>query len=242
MTESHFFAPPEAFGSSVVTLTGDEAHHAARVLRVRVGERITVADNGGRVVTALISSIDGDVVADIVDDRVVEDTRPVLTLCQALAKSDKLDEVVQRAVEIGVRRVVPFVAERSIVKWDEKKASKAVERWRAIALSAAKQSRSPRLCVIDDVDHSAAEALVGAELSLVMHEAAPVRLRDALPADAPASVSVSIGPEGGFTDDEISALAAGGAHVVSLGPQVLRTETAGIVACSVVAFAYGVVG
>lgn len=243
MSAHHFFVTPDAVDGDLVTITGDEAHHAMRVLRVRVGESITVADDTGRSFDAVVIDVGDEVRAEVLKETLIEAPRPCVTLYQALAKSDKVDEVVQKATEVGVARVVPFVAERSVVKWDAAKRAKARDRWNAVARSAAKQCRAPRLTIVEDVADDATAALGGDGLVLVLHEtddATP--LRHALAGPAPDEVSLVVGPEGGFADAEIGALREGGVHVVRLGPRILRTETAGPVAAAIVAYAYGQLG
>jgi 16S rRNA (uracil1498-N3)-methyltransferase len=239
LTEHHFFADPANISGGRVVLTGDEAHHAAKVLRVAMGERITVADGCGRVVEAVVAHVGTDVEADVCGERAIEARRPEIWLYQALAKGDKLDDVIEKAGEIGVGRVIPFEASRSIVRWDERKKVRAVDRWRAIARAAAKQSRSPWITAIEDIAPDAAGIEPG---TFVLHEGASTRLRDVLPDQAPDRIGVAVGPEGGFADDEVTDLEGRGGHVVSLGPRILRTETAGLVAATVIAYRYGSVG
>ena len=240
MTAHHFFAPPEDIGPDVVTLKGDEAHHAARSLRVRPGEEITVADGTGRIVRAVVTDVGDLVEAEVKDESVVAASRPAVTLFQALTKGDKIDGIVEKATEVGVRRIVPFVAERTIVKWDERKLEKVRDRWSAIAKAAAKQSRAPWIPDICAVASDASGAL--ATPAIVLHEQAPARLRDVLPSEPPDELAIIVGPEGGLSDDEVERLRAGGAGVASLGPRVLRTETAGPVAAAVIAYHYGGLG
>jgi 16S rRNA (uracil1498-N3)-methyltransferase len=243
MSAHHFFVRPDDIDDGIVTISGDEARHAARVLRVRPGEAITVADDTGRILDAVVTDVGDNVRAEVLKETSVDEPRPALTLYQALTKGDKLDEIVQKATEVGVRRIVPFVAERSIVKWDASKRSKARERWEAVARSAAKQSGSPRLTVVDAIADGITVATDGNASVWVLHEADDATpLRRVLTDPAPETAALIVGPEGGLTDEEVGALRHGGADVVWLGPRILRTETAGIVAASIVAYAYGNLG
>jgi 16S rRNA (uracil1498-N3)-methyltransferase len=240
MTAHHFFVAPDAIAGGLVTIDGDEAHHAARVLRVRVGEAITVADNTGRVIDAVVSRVGDDVQAEILKETSCDVAKPAITLCQALTKGEKFEDVVQKATEIGVSRIMPFVAERSVVQWDAGKRAKARERWTAVARAAAKQSKSPRIPVVDEV---ADGAPLGTGPTWVLHESDDaVPLRQAVTDRAPDTLSLIVGPEGGFSDAEIDELRRGGAEVVWLGPRILRTETAGLVAASIVSYVYGSLG
>jgi 16S rRNA (uracil1498-N3)-methyltransferase len=234
MSRHHFFASPDDITADRVTLTGDEAHHAARVLRLHPGERITVADGSGRVVDAVVRVLGEIVEAEIEDVRTVQAARPAIRIHQALMKGDRMDDMIEKSVEIGVARIAPFEAERSIVRWDDRKRQKAQERWTNVALAAAKQCRSPWLTTIEPVS-----AGVPAHADLVLHEEATLRFRDTLPDEPPASIDVVVGPEGGLTPDEVERIDAA---AVSLGPRILRTEVAGPVAAAIIAYRYGSLG
>jgi 16S rRNA (uracil1498-N3)-methyltransferase len=165
-----------------------------------------------------------------------------VTLVQAVAKGERMDDVVARAVEIGVSRVVPFIAERTVVRWDRARRDKARERWSALARAAAKQCRAPRLTVVADVAEGPTCALSEDGPVLVLHEEGSTRLRDSLPASAPDAMVVVVGPEGGLAPAEIDALRGGDASIVTLGERILRTETAGLVAVAIIAHTYGSLG
>jgi 16S rRNA (uracil1498-N3)-methyltransferase len=185
----------------------------------------------------------GDVVsAEVWSVRVVETQRPAVTLFQAVAKGDRMDDVVTKAVEIGVDAIVPFVAERTVVRWDAARRRKAHERWTAVARSAAKQCRSARLTTIGEVHDGPGRAFEYGEDVIVLHEGASAALRDALSGRRPEAIVVVVGPEGGLTPAESAALDAGGAAIVSLGDRILRTETAGLVAVTIVRYVYGSLG
>jgi len=226
----HHFFTSSVEGDRVV-ITGDEARHAIRVLRLGFGERITVSNGAGFVVEAVVRSLDTDVVADVESRCEVTVPRPTITIHQALVKGDRLDDMIERSVELGVRRIVPFVAERTVVRWDASKRQKAHARWNEIARAASKQSRSPWLAVVDPVADAAPQR------GFVLHEEATTSLRDALPAQPPEEIELVVGPEGGFAPDEID-----GARTVSLGRQILRSDFAGPVAATIVAFVYGSLG
>lgn len=238
----HFFVDPSAVREGTLVLEGAEAHHAGRVLRVRPGERISVADGTGRVVDAVVTKVGRAIDAEIRSVRESEVRRPLLTLYQGVAKGDRMEIAVQKAVEIGVRRIVPVLTERSVVRWDERRRLRARERWSEIARAAAKQCRSPWLTSIDEVRDGVKDMTLDEELRIVLHVESGDRLRDVLPTVTPASVALVVGPEGGLTDAEVDALVARGARTATLGERTLRTETAGTIASALVLYSYGSLG
>jgi len=242
VTEHHFFVTPECVHDGVVELTGDEAHHAGRVLRVREGESITVADGTGRVVEAVVRSVGKTVEGEVTSERTVAMPAPKITLFQAVMKGDKMDAVIEKAVEVGVLRIVPFIAERTIVRWDESKARKAADRWSAIARSASKQCRAPLLSKVEHVVASTDDLKTTADLGIALHEGAEQRLRDVLPGTPPDEVALVVGPEGGLSTREAEGLTSRGFVPAGLGPRILRSETAGIVGTAIVLQIYGSLG
>ncbi|HVL91109.1 MAG TPA: RsmE family RNA methyltransferase [Actinomycetota bacterium] len=238
MSAHHFFLP--SIEGVLLTIEGEDARHATRVLRIRPGEAITVSDGRGGIATATVTDASRALSASVMDRRVVEPIRPALTVYQALPKAGKLERVVQALTQCGVAAIVPLRAARSIAKWDAAKAASNVGRLRAVAREAAMQSRRAWLPTVRDpigID----EVPAG---TIVLHEAASTRLSALLPlaSGAPAAVSIAIGPEGGFDDAEIAALEARGCPAATLGPVVLRTETASIVAAAVILARYGSLG
>lgn len=193
-------------------LSPDDRHHLERVRRLRPGDALTVGDGNGRFRPARFGStlaVDGDVVVEPPPARCV-------TVAFALTKGDKPELVVQKLVEIGVDRIVPFVADRTIVKWDLDKKSRQEDRWRTIAREAAAQAHRARWATVDAVtSFTAVAALPGATLA---HPDG-----DALTAS---TTTLLVGPEGGWSAEEEDA----GLPRASIGPHVLRAETAALVA------------
>ncbi|MCI2241922.1 RsmE family RNA methyltransferase [Adlercreutzia faecimuris] len=237
-------------------LSDADARHA-RVLRLGAGEHLAVVDAASDYFECEVVRMDGGYPEVRVARRLdAPEEGPSVLLVQGLAKGDKMDEVVRHATELGVAGFLPLSCARSVVKLDERKAASRVERWRAVARSAAMQSGQPRVpevCAPATVAEAAA-ALAGATAVLVCWEEAPstARLADALrgaladarmPA-ADARVAVVVGPEGGLAPDEVEALLACNprASLVSLGPSILRTETAGVVAPALVLYELGALG
>jgi 16S rRNA (uracil1498-N3)-methyltransferase len=227
----------DAGAGAPVPLDADAAHHLSRVLRLRPGAAVVVADGAGNEAPALLG--DGEVVLEA-PARATPAGRPRLTVAQALPKARKLDDVIRQVTELGVDRVVPVAAERSVVRLDGDRAERAVTRWRAVARAAAEQARRPYLPVVSPVTSASdlvAELRPGDRL-FVAHVGA-VRSLAAAVTDTVAAgtteIVVAVGPEGGWTDAEVAAFEAAGGEVIGLGPSVLRTEHAAAAAVAVVA-------
>jgi len=196
-------------------LADDDAHHLARVLRLRAGERFTTGDGVGRWRLCAMSADAG--IETVGPINTVARPAPEITIAFALTKSDKPELTVQKLTEIGVDRIVPIAAARSIVRWDDAKTARNVERWRAVARAAAMQSRRAWLPVVDEVGDLAGLVRSGRPVALAHPGGAPPTL--AMPV-------IAVGPEGGWTDDE---LALASTHV-DLGATTLRAETAALAA------------
>jgi 16S rRNA (uracil1498-N3)-methyltransferase len=219
---------------AAVEVTGDEAHHAVAVRRLRVGERVVLTDGAGTSLTGTVATTGKRLLTVTADDVVtVPVPEPAFTVVQALPKGDRGELAVEVLTEVGVARIVPWAAERSVAVWRGERAVKSLARWRSTAREAAKQARRawfPEVADLASTDEVV--ALVGAaDLAVVLHEDAATPLASV---DLPATgqVVVVVGPEGGLTDDEVAALAAAGGHAVRLGSEVLRTSTAGVAAVS----------
>jgi 16S rRNA (uracil1498-N3)-methyltransferase len=216
-------------------LTGPEGRHAATVRRVKVGEAVDLADGRGTRARCTVVGLGQDVVRLRVLSRETEpDPAPRLVLVQALAKGDRGELAVELATEVGVDEVVPWSAERCIVKWDGRRGEKALARWCSTAREAGKQSRRARHPV---VSHWATTeellARVATTPTLLLHEGATAPLA-AVPLPDAGDLLLVVGPEGGLTDREVTALTGAGAVAVRLGSSVVRTSTAGAAAISVV--------
>ena len=221
--------------SDEIELSGPEGRHAATVRRVKPGEAVDVADGRGTRVRCTVVSLGQDTVRLRVRDRVVEpEPVPRLVLIQALAKGDRGELAVELATEVGIDEVVPWSADRCVVKWDGARGEKALARWRSTAREAGKQSRRARH---PEVAHwvSTEELLarVRTAPTLVLHEQATAPLAT-VPLPHEGDLLLVVGPEGGVTDRELAALEAAGAVPVRLGSSVLRTSTAGAAAAAVV--------
>ncbi len=217
---------------SLVEVTGDEAHHAVAVRRLREGERVVLTDGLGTSVTGSVASTGKRVFAVSVES-VSHDERPepAITVVQALPKGDRGELAVEVLTEVGVDRVVPWAAARSVAVWKGERAARSHAKWQATAREAAKQSRRTWLPTVTPLATTAdLAAIVGeADLAVVLHEGATTPL-SALDVPATGRIVVVVGPEGGIAPEELDALAAAGAQSVRLGAEVMRTSTAGVVA------------
>lgn len=219
-------------------LRGDEARHAVTVRRMRVGERLTLADGAGSGAGCVIEAVrvGRDPELDLaVGERWTEPApRPAVTVAQALAKGDRGELAVELATEAGADAILPWRAERSVARWEEgPRGTKALARWRSTARAAAKQARRLRVPPVRPPVGAAglAEAVGAATVAYVLEGTATARLTELdLPADG--ELLLIVGPEGGISDAELRTLTEAGAIPVRLGPTVLRTSTAAAVALS----------
>lgn len=239
--------PGQLQGEQVV-VTDDDAHHITRVLRLGVDDEIECVDPMGQVHLVRITDVGKRVLGTVVGVLECAQESPLaLTLFQGLAKGDKMDLVIQKAVELGVRDIIPFSSRYTVVKLDEKQMANRQTRWRRIAVEAAKQSGRTRIPVVhelysfSDVVGSIAAGQGEGNLAILAYEAEQHMGISDVEAQPPA-VSVIVGPEGGFAPEEVEALAQAGAKVCSLGPRILRTETAGLVLLSIVGYKWGDLG
>jgi 16S rRNA (uracil1498-N3)-methyltransferase len=246
-TPRFFVAPSDitADGASV-TLPPDAAHHARGVLRLRVGEAVVVHDGRGNGYRCRLTEVGPKRVAAAVEEpfEVRTEPRVRVTVAQALPKtSDKVEQVLQHGTEAGAAGFVLFGAFRSVAKLGTNdKVERREDRWRGIVRGAAEQSGRALLPPVEWLPNSAAVAgaIPDYDAALVLHESATAPLRAALsapPAAGAGRLLVIVGPEGGLTDDEVARFTGAGAAAVSLGPRVLRTETAALVALAQILYA-----
>jgi 16S rRNA (uracil1498-N3)-methyltransferase len=224
----------EARPGSLVEVTGDEAHHAVAVRRLRVGEQVVLTDGAGTAATGTVEETGKRrFTVRLSDVRREGRPDPELVVVQALPKGDRGELAVEVLTEIGASRIVPWAAARSVAVWKGERAARSLARWRSTAREAGKQARrSWAVEVTELVTTDAAVVMVAeADLAVVLHEAADGPLRGV---DVPPSgrIVVVVGPEGGLTDEEVAAFAAAGARTVRLGAEVLRTSTAGVAAAA----------
>lgn len=242
---ARFFLQAGQLQDGQVAISGDEAHHISRVLRLQVGDTITCVDVDEAAYTVTITELGATVRGNISAALEVTQESPLhLTLFQGLAKGDKMDLVIQKAVELGVQTIVPYTSRYTIVKLDPKQAKTRQERWARIALEAAKQCGRTRIPEVVELRSfkdvvAAVQSRKAQDETIVLAYEGEKRLsiRD-LPGP-PQAASVLVGPEGGFAPEEVADLVAAGATACTLGPRILRTETAGLVALSLLGYKWG---
>ncbi len=229
-----FFVEDEQVGKDFITITGPDVRHMKHVLRMKPGETVRISSRGGQNYACSILELTDDFIQlDILNSDIAgTELSCKIYLFQALPKGERMEYVIQKAVELGVYEIIPVTMKYCVVKLDEKKAQAKIKRWQAAAQSAAKQSKRSRIPVIRPVmDYEAAAAyalecdrcIVPYENECGMQEASKA-LSSVQPGE---SVSVIIGPEGGFSENEIAAV-RGKAQVISLGKRILRTDTAAV--------------
>ena len=228
--------------NGVLVLRGENAHHAGRVLRLRPGEAVTLCDGRGTDFDCTVETVEKDAVACRVLDQhpAGSEPRQRLILFMALAKGDKMDFIVQKAVGLGVSEIVPYLSKNCVSR--PEKTDKKVERWRKIAAEAAKQCGRgvlPEVGAVAAFAHALARA-AQCETALFLYEnEKQTGLRDALADGLGNTVALLVGPEGGFAPEEAEAAADAGLKSVSLGTRILRCETAPIAALAAVLYAGG---
>ena len=223
--------------SETKTITGEDAHHISKVLRASVGDEITVCDTKGVDYLCRIAGINnGEISLDIIEEK-KSDSEPdiAITLYQCMPKSDKLETVTQKSIELGVLRIVPVLSSRCVSRPDPKSAKKKVERLNKIAEAAAKQSGRGIIPEVSDLISfdSLLKEIKSHKLSIVFYELGGAPLRSLIK-EGVDDIAIVIGPEGGFSREEIEKLNAAGAVSATLGKRILRTETAPLAAISAI--------
>ncbi len=217
-------------------ITGKDVNHIANVLRMKIGEQFYVNDGSasGKYLCALASVSEEQVLCEIVEHIAETSELPCeVVLYQGLPKADKMELIIQKAVELGVSRIVPVAMKRSIVKLDDKKAQSKIARWQQIAEAAAKQSKRDIIPMIENPINlkEALKESADFELSMMPYEQAKgmAYTRGLLDGIEPGQrIAIFIGPEGGFEESEVQLALEMGTKPVTLGRRILRTETAGL--------------
>ena len=230
----HFFVSEEQISGENAYIEGSDVNHIANVLRMKPGEELLISVRGDWDYLCKIVDIETDRVNLKVLESMEQRELPVnITLLQGIPKSDKLEMIIQKAVELGVSEIIPVKTKRVVVKIDEKKVDTKVNRWNAIAESAAKQSKRsiiPKVYEPMSIDN-ALEIVKDFGVKLIPYENADGidktrKILDNM--DKTKNIAVFIGPEGGFEESEVERIKNSGFEVITLGKRILRTETAGL--------------
>lgn len=239
----HFFVTPEQVKGEEIQIVGSDVNHIKNVLRMKIGEELQISDGNNKKYLCEIESMTSDEVLLQIKEELISDTElpSKIYLFQGLPKSDKMELIVQKAVELGVYEIIPVATKRAVVKLDDKKASKKVERWNSISEGGAKQSGRNVVPEVKPV-MSYKEAIQYAEsldVVLIPYELAEgmEETRQIIEAIHPGqSVGIFIGPEGGFETQEVEYAMEHGVKAITLGKRILRTETAGLTTLSILMY------
>lgn len=216
---------------TVITISGDDANHISRVLRMKVGEHVTACDECGREYETVVRQTGQTVLLDVISSAQSQNEPPYRAVVyQALVKGDRFDTVLQKSTELGACEIVPVICSRCTVKLTPSEYRKKVERWQRIALEAAKQCGRaviPRVrdpITFDEAVREAAES----DLPIFCYEGeSTIPLPEICGgAERPQTISILIGPEGGYADEEVKKVCESGLKMTGLGRRILRTETA----------------
>ncbi|TGD90688.1 16S rRNA (uracil(1498)-N(3))-methyltransferase [Mycolicibacterium sp. CH28] len=236
MADTLFYADAIPAVGDVAVVDGDEGFHAATVRRIRPGEVLLLSDGAGALARCEVEEAGKrGLTARVVQRWTAPRPAPAVTVAQAIPKAERSELAIELATEAGADDFIAWQAARCVARWDSERAEKGLRRWRAVARSAARQSRRAYIPEISGPLGTAglagltAERVAGGGLVLALHESAERPLAD-IPVEQADSILLVVGPEGGISDAELAELVAAGATAIRLGPTVLRTSTAAAVA------------
>jgi 16S rRNA (uracil1498-N3)-methyltransferase len=236
-----FYCPQPLSLGTIVTLPDHVAHHV-QVVRLTVGDRLTLFNGEGGEYTATISTIEKKrVTAEIklFEPREVE-LPYAITLAQALPEASKMDWIIEKAVELGVHAIQPLAAQRCVVRLSAERAEKKLQHWQGVIVAASEQSGRNRLTTLaEPVDFNQWAQQQDLHVRIMLSPRAEQSLSDWARHHPPQSVALMVGPEGGFTDKEENLAIAQGVLMLAMGPRVLRTETAGVAAVAALNAVWG---
>ena len=237
-----YFCADESIKNNTVNVTGDDAKHLKTILRAQPGDKISVVTESKEYIAEIKEINTENIVCTLVEEILTNnETKINITLCQGIPKKTKMETIIQQNVEMGVKSFIPLITERTVVKLNEKdREQKKLDRWQKIAKESAKQSKRNIIPEVKDI--MTVKELIkklkseDAEV-IVPYELEDIKLLKDVLQEPKENFYIIIGPEGGFDIKELEMFQEIGAHIVTLGKRILRTETAGIVTASIVMFA-----
>jgi 16S rRNA (uracil1498-N3)-methyltransferase len=245
-----FFSHEAPVVGAETVIAGQDARHIVRVLRLKAGDEVVLLSGDGREFQAKIARIDaGNVAVAVLSERVSgADPSIELTICLGFLKEKKMDDLVRQLTELGMSRFQPFLARRSVSRPDPSRMASRVRRWEKIARESIKQCRRgsvPEIRPAVSLDEALRlSADDGVKILFYENETGPNSFPESRSAgaDVPLKVTIMLGPEGGFTDDEVGTVRSAGFEILSMGPRILKAETAAVAACALVQYVYGDMG
>jgi len=245
-----FFISPQNIKGNSVSIDPEEARHIEKVLRLTTGDIVVCFDGSGREYRVRLEGREDGILIGQIIHTGLRESEPTLKLylAQGIAKGEKMDTIIQKSVEIGVSAIYPVSSERSVVRLTEDKAEKKVQRWQSIAREACKQCRRNLIPPVTPVmDFATLLQEIGEKPAIMLYEnedqtSLKSLLKNQLREISGQELFLLIGPEGGFSLQEVEAAGRQGIYTASLGSRILRTETAGLVAASIVLYEYGDLG
>lgn len=239
----HFFVTPQQVKENQIQIEGTDVNHIKNVLRMKIGEELHISDGNNKKYLCEIAEVSADMVLTQIKEELASDTElpSRIYLFQGLPKGDKMELIVQKAVELGVYEIIPVATKRAVVKLDDKKASKKVERWNSISEGGAKQSGRNIVPKVKEVMTYKEAMQYAKNLDVVL---LPYELAEGMEDTKQSieavrsgmSVGIFIGPEGGFETSEVEYALEQGAKAITLGRRILRTETAGLTILSILMY------
>ncbi len=246
-----FFVLADNIQGDIAYIDKQETRHMKKVLRLKAGDKVILFDGNGQEYQALLMEDTNNGLLAQITEMLVKEHSPEISLylVQSIAKGDKMDNIIQKATEIGVAVIYPILSERTIVRLQGDNAAKKVIRWQHIAREACKQCRRNVVPVVKPImDMNSIYKEIGDSPAIMLYENEKNNgLRKVLyniqnQVSTSGKLSLVVGPEGGFSDTEVNNADKQGVNIASLGPRILRTETAGIVASSIIMYEYGLLG
>lgn len=239
-----YFCADDKIHDNKVVVEGGDARHLRTILRAQPGDKISIVTESKEYIGEIETVNKEDIICSLLEEVPSNnETRINITLCQGIPKQTKMETIIQQNVELGVKSFIPLITERTVVKLNEKdREEKKLDRWRKIAKEAAKQSKRNLVPTVEDITtvKQLIERLKNEDAAVIVpYELEDVKLLKDVLQEPRQSYYLVIGPEGGFDIKEIEMFQEMGAHIVTLGKRILRTETAGLVTASVVMYECG---